>query len=210
MKSELLRFKYRQKYVVFDTETEGLNLVKTRPWQISWIVVEGNKIISRHNHLLRWENLQVSEGAARITGFSIEEYERRAECPKKIFKEFAKVLYDEEYLIIGQNVLGFDVFMINVWRKLLGLPSDYSYIKRIIDTRALATGIFKNILPNHDNLLAWQYRMLNIRERGLKTSQSVLLKHYGIPHDPAKLHDALYDNEMCFQVFLKQIYDIEV
>jgi hypothetical protein len=37
-----------------------------------------------------------------------------------------------------------------------------------------------------------------------------MLKHYNIPHDPKKLHDALYDIEMTFQIFLKQIYDIEV
>ena len=37
-----------------------------------------------------------------------------------------------------------------------------------------------------------------------------LLKHYNIPHDPKRLHDALYDIEMNFQIFQKQIYDIEI
>ena len=51
---------------------------------------------------------------------------------------------------------------------------------------------------------------LNFLMKGLKTSQASMLKHYNIPHDPKKLHDALYDIEMTFQIFLKQIYDIEV
>ena len=47
MKETLLRFNKNQRYVVFDTETEGLNLVTSRPWQIAWLVAQGDKIISR-------------------------------------------------------------------------------------------------------------------------------------------------------------------
>lgn len=210
MRSELLRFKNRQKYLIFDTETEGLNLIKSRPWQIAWIVAEGKKIISKNDRFIKWDNIQVSEGAAKITGFTIEDYERRAEDPKKVWADFAKYLLDPEYIIIGQNLLGFDVYMLNVWLKEMGMQSNYSYINRIIDTKSIATAIFKNILPEKDNFTAWQYKLLNHKEKGLKTSQLTLLKHYGIPHDPKKLHDALYDIEMNFEIFLKQIYDIEV
>ncbi len=210
MRSELLRFKNKQKYLIFDTETEGLNLVKSRPWQIAWIVAEGKKIISKNDRFIKWDNIQVSEGAAKITGFTMEAYERRAENPRQVWNDFAKYLLDPEYIIIGQNLLGFDVYMLNVWRKAMGLPSDYSYVERIIDTKSIATAIFKNILPEKNNLIAWQYKLLNHREKGLKTSQLTLLKHYDIPHDPKKLHDALYDIEMNFEIFLKQIYDIEV
>lgn len=210
MKSELLRFKNRQKYLIFDTETEGLNLVKSRPWQIAWIVAEGKNIVSKNDRYIQWGNIKVSEGAAKITGFTEQEYERRAEDPKIVWNDFSKYLFDPEYIIIGQNLLGFDVYMINVWMKAMGLQSDYSYIDRIIDTKSIATAIFKNILPEKENFSSWQYKLLNHKEKGLKTSQLTLLKHYGIPHDPNKLHDALYDIEMNFQIFLKQIYDIEL
>jgi len=210
MKSELLRFKNRQKYLIFDTETEGLNLVKSRPWQIAWIVAEGKNIVSKNDRYIQWDNIKVSEGAAKITGFTEQEYERRAEDPKIVWNDFSKYLFDPEYIIIGQNLLGFDVYMINVWMKAMGLQSDYSYIDRIIDTKSIATAIFKNILPEKENFSSWQYKLLNHKEKGLKTSQLTLLKHYGIPHDPNKLHDALYDIEMNFQIFLKQIYDIEL
>ena len=210
MRSELLRFKNKQKYLIFDTETEGLNLIKSRPWQIAWIVAEGKKIISKNDRFIKWDNIQVSEGAAKITGFTEHEYERRAEDPKEVWNDFSKYLLDPEYIIIGQNLLGFDIYMLNVWMKAIGLKSDYSYIDRIIDTKSIATAIFKNILPEKDNFISWQYKLLNHREKGLKTSQLTLLKHYGIPHDPKKLHDALYDIEMNFEIFLKQLYDIEI
>lgn len=41
---DLLRFKFNQKYVIFDTETEGLNLVTSKPWQLAWIEAEGKQI----------------------------------------------------------------------------------------------------------------------------------------------------------------------
>lgn len=210
MRSELLRFKNRQKYLIFDTETEGLNLIKSRPWQIAWIVAEGKNIVSKNDRYIQWDNIKVSEGAAKITGFTEKEYNRRAEDPKIVWADFAKYLFDPEYIIIGQNLLGFDVYMLNVWMKEMGLQGDYSYVDRIIDTKSIATAIFKNILPEKENFSSWQYKLLNHKEKGLKTSQLTLLKHYGIPHDPNKLHDALYDIEMNFQIFLKQIYDIEL
>ena len=210
MKENLLRFKNKQKYLIFDTETEGLNLINSRPWQIAWITTEGKNIKSKNDRFIKWDNLQVSEGAAKITGFSERIYEDRAEDAKKVWADFSKYLYDPEYLIIGQNLLGFDVYMINIWRKLIGLNSDYSYVDRIIDTKSLATAIFKNILHDEQNKTSWQYKLLNHKEKGLKTSQGTLLKHYNIPHDPKKLHDALYDIEMNFQIFQKQIYDIEI
>jgi DNA polymerase III epsilon subunit-like protein len=210
MKSDLLRFRNRQKYLIMDFETEGLNLVKSRPWQIAWIVAEGKNIISKNDRFIKWDDLKVSEGAAKITGFTEQEYKRRAEDPKKVWADFSKYLFDPEYIIIGQNLLGFDVYMLNVWMKGIGMNTDYSYVDRIIDTKSIATAIFKNILPEKNNFSSWQYKLLNHKEKGLKTSQLTLLKHYGIPHDPSKLHDALYDIEMNFQIFLKQIYDIEI
>lgn len=210
MKSELLRFKYNQKYIIFDTETEGLNLIKSRPWQIAWIEACGKNIVKKHDRWIKWDDLNISDGAAKITNFNHEKYNARAEDPLAVWKDFSKYLFDPSYIIIGQNLLGFDVYMLNVWRKQLGLPEDYSYVERIIDTKAIATAIFKNIIPEKDNFITWQYKLLNHKEKGLKTSQSTLLKHYNIDHDPKMLHDALYDIEMNFQIFLKQIYDIEV
>ena len=127
-----------------------------------------------------------------------------------ITNKFEKDLYDERNLVIGQNVLGFDVYMVNVWRKLMGLGGNYSYVKRIIDTKSLATAIAKQIPVERENIIAWQYRLLNHRERGLKTSQATLLKKYNIDHDPKRLHDALYDIEMNFKVFRKQLFDLEI
>ena len=93
----------------------------------------------------------------------------------------------------------------------MGLDSNFDYVDRILDTKALAMAIAKECRSvDCDDLICWQYRWLNHREKGIKTSQAHLLKHYNIDHDPSKLHNALVDIEMTFQIFQKQIYDIEI
>ena len=210
MNESLLRFDRNQKYLVFDTETEGLNLVNSRPWQVAWIVTQGDKVLEEHDVYVGWDDLEVSKDAARVTGFSKQDYERRAIDCSDAMKKFASYLYNPDYKIVGHNLLNFDVYIVNVWRKLLNLTSDYSFIDRIIDTRSIATAISKNIPVDKENLLAWQYKMVNYIERGLKTSQATLLKRYDIPHDPKRLHDALYDIMMNYKIFRKQLYEIEL
>ena len=214
MKESLLRFNKNQRYVVFDTETEGLNLVKSRPWQVAWLVAQGDKIVSRTDRFIHWPNINVSEGAAKITGFSKKEYDKKSRPPNQVWQEFSKDLLDENTIVVGQNLLGFDVYMIDVWRKLMGhslnKPLNQDYVSRIIDTKSLATAIAKNIPFTSGDFINWQYRLLHYRERGLKTSQGFLLKHYNIDHDPKRLHDALYDVEMNFKIFRKQLFDLEL
>ena len=210
MNESLLRFNKKQRYVVFDTETEGLNLVTSRPWQVAWMVVEGDKIIEKNDLFIEWPDLQVSEGAAKVTGFTEKEYNKKCEPPKQVWEKFSQDLYNPDHLIVGQNLLGFDVYMVNIWRRLMNLGTDYSFIPRILDTKALATAIAKEMPVVKDDFIGWQYRLLNYRERGLKTSQATLLKKYNIDHDPKRLHDALYDIEMNFKVFRKQLFDLEI
>jgi DNA polymerase III epsilon subunit-like protein len=208
--NDLLRFNYDQKYLVVDTETDGLNLVNTKPWQISWITAKGKQIKSKHDHFLKWDELNVSAGAARVTGFEYESYSRKAEDPLKILNEFWEVLSDPSYIVIGQNFLGFDVYAINSWRKWCGLKSDFSYVERVIDTRslAMAIGIGHKQIAKGD--IHSQYRFLNYRDKKIKSSQGYLLKQYNIEHDPSKLHNALYDIEMTFKIFWQQIQQIDI
>jgi DNA polymerase III epsilon subunit-like protein len=210
MQNELLRFNKQQKFLVIDTETEGLNLVTSRPWQVSWIVAQNDRILEEHDIYIKWKHLNISEEAAKITGFSREDYERQAVPNNQAWEIFEKYLYDPQYRIVGQNLLGFDVYMINVWRQQRKMESDYSFLDRIIDTKSLTAAILKNIPVDKQNFLAWQYKMLNHREKGLKTSQASLLKRYNIDHDPKKLHNSLYDVQMNYKIFRKQLFEIEV
>jgi len=208
---DLLRFKFDQKYVIFDTETEGLNLVTSKPWQLAWIEATGKKITKKQNRFLKWDDLNVSEDAAKVTGFDKKEYESKAEDPAVVFKEFMGLISQDDVIVVGQNILGYDLYMLGVIARNLNIIMDYSFINNCFDTKAIATALAKgNKTPDKDDFIGWQIKWLHYRERGLKTNQKFLLQHYEIDFNEAKLHDALYDIEKNFEIFQKQLWELDI
>lgn len=209
----MLRFNKDQKYICFDFETCHLNLLDTsnKPWQLSYIIAKGNQIQKEIDNYIFWPNLKLSEGAKEVTHFDERKYHSLASDPKDILSAFEDYLYDPDYLIIGQNLLGFDVYIHNIYRKLLNKPSDFSFTKRIIDTNCIAKAIKKNHKINRDSdFIYWQYKLNDYREKGLKTSIKAQLKEYKIDFDESMLHNSLYDVQMNFRIFQKQIWQIDI
>lgn len=207
----LLRNNKHQKIAVFDTETEGLSLSSSRPWQLSWIICQGENIIEEHDEFILFEDLNMSEGAAKITNFNKQTYLSKAKPPMEVWQKFAKTLYDKDILLVGQNILNYDIYILNVLMNGLGMQNDWSFLNRMIDTRALAMSIFKQVKFNGDeDFLCWQMKLMNHFEKGIKTSQGFLLKHYAIEHDPAMLHNAMYDIKMNYKIFRRQISEVEI
>ena len=192
-----------QKYLVFDTETEGLNLHSSKTWQLSWIICQGSKILETHDEFIAHKHLNVSEGAKRVTGFNWETYSKKIKSLSQVLSKFEKYIFVPQYIVVGQNLLGFDVYLIAALQRMLGHTPDFSYLPRIYDTRALAKAYREELDRPKGNLLSWQYKIINDRTLKAKVSQNQLLKFYDIDFDEDKLHDALYDIKMCYQVFLK-------
>jgi len=213
MDEHLLRFKKDQKYLVFDYETCNLNLGldSNKPWQLGFLTCKGNKILEKFDLMIAWDNINVSADAARITGFSKSKYNKLKKDPQKVLDIFEKHLYDESYMIMGHNILGFDVYIHNLHRKLLKKKPDYSYINRAIDTNCIARGLKNNIkYSKNTSLIDWQYKLLHHRTKGVKTNLKQLCKDNEIDFDETKLHDALYDVEKTFEVYNKMIWKIEI
>ena len=210
MTESLLRYKKNQKYIVFDTETEGLNLRYSRPWQLSFIEAVGPKVVKSHDFFIDFEDLSPSEGAAKITNFSWNTYNKKKRDKLEVLNFFDKFLYDPNYLIVGHNVLGYDIYIHNVLRLACGKPSDYSYIDRVIDTNCLSKAYRSGMKTVDGSRILWQYKWLNFFKRGLKTNQAAMLKEFGIEFDKSRLHDGMYDVEKNFELFNKLIYNIEI
>lgn len=210
---KLLRFDFDQEYCFFDKETENLNLVNNnRPWQLAYLICKGTKVVEKFDKYLLWDNINVSPEAAKITGFKMEKYLDLAEDPKKVLKEFDEFLFDNKYFICGHNILGFDVYIYKNAKKELGMPINYSFMDRCIDTNCLAKAIKCDVKYEKDQIdfISWQYKFIEFRKRGLKTNLQQLCKDYNIDFDPKKLHEALYDVERNFEVFQKQLWEIEI
>jgi DNA polymerase III alpha subunit (gram-positive type) len=210
MTNSLLRFKKRQKYIVFDFETEGLNLRYSKPWQLGFIVAEGQKVEKEYDFHIDFPDLNISEDAKRITRFNQTVHDKRKKDKLKVLDFFDSFLYNPDYLIIGHNVLGFDVYIHNVLRRACGKPSDYSYMDRMLDTNCLAKAYKMGLKKPDINLTLWQCKLNNYIKKGMKTNQQALLKELDIKFDPQKLHDAIYDVKMTLNIFHKLIWNVEV
>ena len=192
-----------QKYLVFDTETEGLNLHSSKTWQLSWIVCQGKNVIETHDKFIKHKELNIPEVVRKLTGFDWDKYNQKAESLISVWSQFEQYLFDPQYIVVGQNLLGFDVYMISHLQRMLGQEPDYSYLPRIYDTRALGKAYREELDKPKRDFLGWQYKIMNDRSLKAKVSQNQLLKFFDIDFEEDKLHDALYDIKMCYEIFLK-------
>ena len=205
----MLNSDFKQRYIVLDFETEDLNLVWTKPWQVSWVVTSlGEGVISEKDYFLKWPDLKMSESARKITNFDDAKYERLGVDPKVVLEELDKLIYDPSILIVGQNILNFDIYVHNVLRQLCGKSTDYSYIERVIDTKLLSKAKNSKVAFS-GNRYAWQCKVESLPNAG-KNSQLAMLKEHGIPFDESKLHDSLYDVTMTWEIYKKLIWMVEI
>ena len=211
--SKLLKNNFdKYKYLVFDTETEGVSLSKSRPWEIGWNIYHGYKKIEEHQFYLKWPDLNVSEGAARVTGFKMSNIEQFGKNPKEVIDLFDSYLYNTEYKLITTNGLGFDSYIHNVSRLQLGYKTNYSYIERMYDndslSRAYKLGI--KVPDEKEKFLPFQYSMSSIIKKGMKTNNAAMAKEFGVVVDESKLHTASYDIDITFQVFVNLIRKLDI
>lgn len=213
IKEKPLRFLRDQKYMVFDFETCNLNLSSpsNKPWQLAYQIYKGRNLIESKDFYIKWDNLKLSEGAKRVTGFNQEKYNSISVNPKEVLSSFEKHLYDKDCISLGHNILGFDIYIHNIFRKLLGLTTDYSYTERCIDTFCLSKAINSSIeVSKSEDFPSWQFKLNSLRLKGVKLNLGACCKKYQIDFDPSKLHDALYDIKKNFEVFQKMIWEIDV
>jgi DNA polymerase III epsilon subunit-like protein len=208
-------FRFRQdnnlKYLVIDTETESLNLRYSRPWQASWLVIENGKLKEEHNHFLYFNNLEISDGARKQTGFDEKEYKKLAEDPVKVGQILDNYL-NSDYYIVGQNYLFFDIYQIANWFRQCGLRVNFEYIKRIYDILPMGRAYQKNVkFPDKkEEIIYWQYQWSNYRERGLKARLEDLCKCFNLEHNKDLAHDGLYDCKKTDEVFRKLYWSMDI
>jgi hypothetical protein len=211
--SKLLKYNISNyKFLCFDVESEGLNLLKSRPWEIAWTVYHGYNKIESHQHFVKWHELNVSIGAAKATGFNPAIIEEKGENPKDVIDLFDNYIYNKEYKLITANGLGFDTYIHNLSRKLLGYKTDYSYLDRMYDILSMGRAYRLGIKPPEEkkDFLAWQYRLLQIFQKGLKCKNAELAREFGFEVDESKLHIGAYDCELTAFSFFNLIKKIDI
>ena len=209
----LLRYNKTQRYLIFDCETCNLNLMDTQnvPWQWSWVDCTIQNVINKGNAFVKWPVINISLKVAQMTGFYQHTIDEEGIPPEEALERLDALIYDPQYRLIVHNGLNFDVFLHNIHRRLVGKPTDYSYLDRLIDTNALARAIKLEAKPQKDeDLLAFQYKFANDRTKGIKSSIESLCKEFDIYYDFEAAHDARWDVETLTKIWQKLVWQIEI
>tara|TARA_R110000744_G_scaffold193521_1_gene312408 strand:+ start:1012 stop:1650 length:639 start_codon:yes stop_codon:yes gene_type:complete len=212
MKKKLLRFEKDKTIVFIDCETFNLclNFAHNLPWQISMLKVQGDHVQSSKDFYIKWDtHLKIGKEAARITRYSDKKMERLGIAPEEAYPTIKDWLDNADY-IIGHNILGFDIYLIKGLYEYMG--HDYTpLVEKMIDTNCIARGIKSGMdYAPEDDFLEYQYKMVNKRIKGVRTSLTALGKEYELEHDYDKLHNALVDLELNLKLWNKLKWQIDL
>tara|TARA_R100000808_G_C2147827_1_gene155857 strand:- start:2587 stop:3114 length:528 start_codon:yes stop_codon:yes gene_type:complete len=174
------------------------------------IKVKGGKKVAEKDIYIKWDtDLKISEGAARITRYSQKTVDSLGIAPEEAFPTIEDWLDNADY-IVGHNIIGFDVYLIKDYYKLLGKSSEHLYPK-MIDTSAIARGVKMGIpFKNGDSLAEYQYIAYHRKQKGIKTNMTSLGKEFDIDHDYANLHNALIDLGLNVKIWEKLKWQIDL
>ena len=210
---DLLRFDKTSEFVVVDFETESLCLYTPRnlPWQVGMIKFNGVSNIEEYARFIKWHRPpNVSEGAARVTHFDPTNVEKYGVDYKEVVKTIVDWTKSAKY-ILGQNFLGFDIYILQYMYRMMGESTD-GIAEKVLDTHALAKGLKINYKYNPETmtLLGYQYTMINTIVKKVKTNLEALGREYGIEHDFSSLHDALSDVSLNIKVWHKLKFQVDI
>lgn len=214
--SQLTRYDETAKFIIWDLETTSLNLMAALPWELSWAVATfKGGIESIQSRYIWWDNLGISEEAAIKTRFDKDRYKAAAKPPLEVWNEFSSLLYSKTHRSIGHNLLGYDTYIISVWRRAMGLAADHSWLydPPLLDTNCLAKCYRKQWTPDVSSaeaFVAFQYRCSNTRmEKGVKTNLGAMCKEFKIEYNEWEAHAAQYDVERNWLVAKELIWKVE-
>lgn len=204
---------YNQKFITVDCESRHLNLhihdgnVENcnYPWEVAWIESCGKFTNKEVQHFVDVPNLNLSDLVKKLTNFNEQDYNKKKRPPEECWTDLKKVLYNKENMIVGQNILGFDIFLFGILAKMCGEKINWSFLDRVIDTRALGMA-YKNKIepPRNGSLINWQFKILNDRSLKGRVSQTALLKEFGLESfDEGKRHSGLVDVKDTYNIFQK-------
>lgn len=197
--------------VYLDTETFNLNLgYKNLPWQFAAVFSENGRIVKKVDVMIDvGDPNQISADARRITRFNDEKYHANKKSALSVWKGIKKILLNPDNIIIGHNILGFDIYILRNLARFVGDDIDFNdFILRVRDTISMARGdYFESKMPKDETeLLSWQYKYLHKSVRAFRSSLGAVAKGQNIDYDKDRAHDALYDVEIGYKIYRNLLY----
>jgi DNA polymerase III epsilon subunit-like protein len=171
--------------------------------------MENGKITESESRYLWWDDLDIGAKAAEVTGFDRDKYRDKAIDPAAVYQEVKGWLLDGNSLLCFHNGLNFDVYQIRNWFREIGAPTGFDWVKRVVDTNALAKAYLSGAKPDYKNFDAWQTKWANFLKKGLKSNITYLCENWEIPIDKSKTHQGDYDCYLTAQIYKQLVYKFQ-
>lgn len=204
---EKLAYNNKSVLSIVDCETESLNLILSRPWEIAFCRSKNGKVFESYEAMIFWPDLNISKKAAEITRFDFDKYKRLARPPEEVWERLESVFYSTD-IIGGHNVISFDWAIIRGFAKAIGKWRGWQDVcERTLDSLLLSRMYHDGRKPDRENLFASQLKEIGKPPRGSKKSTlAAMAGVFGIPVDATLTHSALYDVELNVKVMKELIY----
>lgn len=217
MNPNLLRFDKKKIFLLLDTETEALGSHHSinKPWQIAFLKIKNSEIVNSLNIYIDWPDLKMGAGAIAVTGWH-EGMTKGQTKPEDAAIQTVKMITGEDDgmpadFLCGHNFLFFDYYCLRSMFSKLGMDFTFLSKYKVLDTYALAKGLAMNRPINeNEDLMRYQYKLLNTRVRLQKLTLSALAKSYKIEVDESQTHTANYDLQLNFEVLKQLLYKVEI
>ena len=171
---------FDQEYVVFDTETTGLNSSACQMIEIGAVKVKNNEIIDRFDELIAYDG-KLPDVIVNLTNIT-DDMLKGKDTEEEVTKRFLKFI--DGLPLVAHNAQ-FDISFVKSACKKYNLGE---FNNTVIDTMALA----RNMYPD------WRNHKL-----------STLVKNLEVEWDEDKHHRADYDAEGTSYCFYKMLYELK-
>lgn len=187
-------------YLVFDTETSGVDIARDRILQFGFVLVKNNKIQDQYSFLVKRtkEEVFIHPEALKVHGITYERLEREGVLVSQVIDDVIELFEAARrvgMMFVGHNIFSFDSRMLERECILMGKKFKFGD-DEIVDTgmivKAAQIGVY---IQDGMTLRDWALRVADIRARGVMWS----LDRYCIPtydlnrFGPFKSHDAMGD-----------------
>jgi len=211
LNKNLLRFNFKnKKFICIDTETNGLNLFYSEPFNVGFNIYSNDKIEESQNLYVDIPNYKISSELAKKVHYDESVIKSQGKTAKEVYSLLKKYLDNKDYFIIGSNYLNYDAMVIKNSAERCGVNIGYDYLDRVYDCNSLFKALKLNVPPDNKNLLSFQWKMNSIVKKGLKSSVGFACKEFGIEYNHEEAHSAIYDVTRSHQIFKNLIERIDL
>lgn len=197
-----------KRIIVFDFETNGQYNRLTQPIQVYFKIINPDGFIEVYTSYVACQ-YRIPKNITDINGITDAMLKEQGIDIEIVFSKIRNILFEQgPFLLIGHNSLRFDNHFLNYYLQKYFTNKYKVEVADCFDTcaqlKAIKLGIIK---PANLTYGEWHLKTINMRQRAENITLSDACANYGIKLNNA--HTADGDGEATYQVFLKQMSEIE-